>query len=64
MIWVKVSCFRGKNEQLKLPPVKLRPNISSSGGNNDFGVVVLVILSFEGSISVIEVPTEASACML
>jgi hypothetical protein len=44
--------------------VKLRPKTSSSGGNNVFGVVVLVMLSFDGSMSLILVPTDASAWML
>ena len=47
-----------------LIPVKLRPKINSSGGNNALGAVVLVMVSFEGSISVIDFPTEASAWML
>jgi hypothetical protein len=45
----------------ELLPEKLRPKISSSGGSRSFGVVVVVILSFVGSISCILLPTEASA---
>lgn len=38
--------------------------MSSSGGSRSFGVVVLVMLSFVGSMSRILSPTEASAWML
>lgn len=48
----------------ELAPEKLRPKTSSSGGNNAFGVVVFVMESLEGSMSLIVVPTEASAWML
>lgn len=49
MIWVLLVAHC--DPLLGLPPVKLRPNISSSGGSNALGVVVLVMVSFEGSIS-------------
>lgn len=45
-------------------PEKLRPKTSSSGGSNAFGLVVFVIVSLEGSMSAIVVPTDASAWML
>jgi hypothetical protein len=48
----------------KLVPVKVCPNINSSGGSNAFGVVVLVMESFDGSMLLIFVPTEASAWIL
>ena len=38
--------------------------MSSSGGSKSFGVVVLVMESFVGSISRIFSPTDSSACML
>jgi hypothetical protein len=60
MIWswlAMIPSSKGK----QLAPVKLRPKISSSGGSSVFGVVVLVMVSFEGSISLILVPTDASA---
>jgi hypothetical protein len=44
--------------------VKLRPKIRSSGGSRAFGELVLVMLSFVGSMSWILLPTEASAWML
>lgn len=46
---------------MELLPEKLRPKTRSSAGSKSFGVVVLVIESFVGSISRILVPTEASA---
>ena len=45
-------------------PEKLRPKTSSSGGSKALGLVVLVMESLEGSMSLIVVPTEASAWML
>ena len=47
-----------------LAPEKLRPKTSSSGGSNAFGLVVLVMESLEGSMSLMVVPTEALAWML
>jgi hypothetical protein len=45
-------------------PVKFRPKMSSSGGRSFLGVVVFSMLSFDGSIPAIFVPTDASAWML
>ena len=45
-------------------PVKLWPKTSSSGGSKAFGAVVVVMLSFLGSMSCSVVFTEASAWML
>lgn len=45
-------------------PEKWRPKTKSSGGSKALGEVVVVIESFEGSMSLIVVPTEASAWML
>lgn len=42
-------------------PVKLRPKMSSSAGSSALGVVVFVIVSFDGSSPAIFVPTDASA---
>lgn len=56
-----------RNARVQLPslaPEKLRPKTSSSGGNKALGVVVVVMDSLEGSMSLIVVPTEASAWML
>ena len=58
------SATKLRESALKLSPEKFRPNISSSGGSKSFGVVVLVILSFVGSMSCIFSPTEASAWIL
>lgn len=38
-------------EQEGMVPVNVRPKTSSVGGTNSFGVVVLVIDSFDGSMS-------------
>jgi hypothetical protein len=48
MIWIPVSWQLF--EKRELLPVKFRPKTSSSGGSKALGVVVFVMLSFEGSI--------------
>jgi hypothetical protein len=56
--------YAAQVEGIELPPEKLRPNKSSSGGSRSLGVVVSVMVSFVGSMSLIFAPTEALAWML
>ena len=61
---LSTECGFGSGEAVACLPVKVRPNISSSGGRTGLGVVVLAIDSASGFISGNRAIFSSCDCML